>query len=473
MTTTLRSRPSIPTITSTLSKAQPVLSPITDEDGTPIVLGSTPLMSKDDALLALDKAVTSYDCGLGEWATSSLETRIKAVEQFNDFLASKRDDIANLLMWEICKTKEDAYKEVDRTIEYMQKTIQEANKIPNHSRAPLGTVLLLGPSNYPINETLTVMLPALLMGNSVVVKTPKVGVLAVLALADGFKSCFPEGVVNILSGNGQELITPIIESGRLNAFCFIGGTNTAKRILEANPIPNKLKLILGLGAKNPAVILPNANLKLAATECVKGALSFNGQRCTALKVLFVHRSVADDFVRLIKQEVESLKCGNPWDDNVKITPIEPSSISYMHTLIDDAVTYGGANIINQNGGQCRSNLFTPAVLYPVTAESRIANEEQFGPVVPIIPFDNESEVIEWMKNCPFAQQVSFFTSNKSEHQDLISASANIYSRINLNQSCQRGPDNLPFTGTRDSGMGVLSIEGALAEFSRPVIFWGE
>jgi glyceraldehyde-3-phosphate dehydrogenase (NADP+) len=473
MTAVLTSKPIIPSIKTDLKKVQKVLSPLTNDDGSPVILGSTPLMSKSDAISALDSAVSSYDCGLGKWASSSLEVRIKSVEKFNDYLAEKRDDIANLLMWEICKTKEDAYKEVDRTIEYMQKTIEEAKKIPNKSRAPLGTVLLLGPSNYPINETLTVMLPALLMGNSVIIKTPKVGALAVLALSDGFKTCFPEGVVSVLSGDGQELITPIIESGKLNAFCFIGGTNTAKRILSANPIPNKLKLILGLGAKNPGVILPDANLKLAASECVKGSLSFNGQRCTALKVLFVHRSVADDFARLVKQEVESLKCGNPWDEGVKITPIEPSSISYMQDLIEDAIITSGSSIINKNGGKTSGNLFTPAVLYPVTTDSKVANEEQFGPVVPIIPFDDESEVIEWMKNCPFAQQISLFTSNKVEHQNLISAAGNIYSRVNFNQQCQRGPDNLPFTGTRDSGMGVLSIDSALAEFSRPVVFWGE
>jgi acyl-CoA reductase-like NAD-dependent aldehyde dehydrogenase len=171
----------------------------------------------------------------------------------------------------------------------------------------------------------------------------------------------------------------------------------------------------------------------------------------------------------MKSEVEKLKCGNPWDDGVNITPIEPSSVEYMTQLVDDATAVAGAKVINNNGGTTVGNLFTPALMYPVTTQCRVANEEQFGPVVPIIPFNDKSEVVEWMKDSPFAQQASIFTTNKAEHADLINAAASIYSRINLNKQCQRGPDNLPFTGTRDSGMGVLSIEGALLEFSRPVI----
>jgi glyceraldehyde-3-phosphate dehydrogenase (NADP+) len=458
---------------TSIARSQQVLSPILGSDGNRTYLGEVPLMNRDDALAALNKAVESYDYGTGEWARASLETRASAVRKFNDYLSENREKIADLLMWEICKTKSDALKEVDRTIEYMEKTIDSALAPHQDKRASLGVMLLMGPSNYPINETLTVMLPSLLMGNSVIIKTPKVGALAVLALEEGFKKCFPEGVVSMLSGDGQELITPIVESGKLNALCFIGGTNTAKRILGNNPNPHKLKVVLGLGAKNPGIILPDADLEKTASECVKGALSFNGQRCTALKALFVHTAVAEQFSKLMKKEVEKLQCGNPWEEGVTITPIEPSSVEFMETLVNDAIATSGATVINNNGGTSEGNLYTPAVLYPVTVDSRIAHEEQFGPVVPIIPFDDESEVIEWMKHSNFAQQVSIFTTNKAGHEELVNAAKNIYSRINFNTQCQRSPDDLPFTGSRDSGMGVLSIKDALLEFSRPVVVQGE
>ena len=220
-------------------------------------------------------------------------------------------------------------------------------------------------------------------------------------------------------------------------------------------------------------MLPDADLKKAAAECVKGALGYNGQRCTALKAIFVHRAVADDFAKLVAKEVEGLQCGNPWEVGVSITPIEPSSIAYMEQLIDDATATSGARIINQDGAKTTGNLFTPAVLYPVALDSRVAHEEQFGPVVPIIPFNDQQLVIDWMKDSPFAQQASIFTTNKSAHKELLTAAENIYSRININAQCQRGPDHLPFTASKDSGMGVLSIKDALLEFSRPVIIQGE
>ena len=313
------------------AETTPVISPIVDAKGERVFLKDVPSMTKEDALNALQAATASYDKGVGKWATSKLSIRIEAIEKFNDFLLEKREEIAKLLMWEICKTKEDAYKEVDRTVEYMQKTVEAVGTLTGAKRAPLGTMLLLGPSNYPINETLTVMLPALLMGNSVIIKTPKVGTLAVLALEEGFKKCFPEGVVSVITGDGRELVSPLIASEKLDAFCFIGGTKTAQYILKENPIPHRLKTVLGLGAKNPGVVLPDADLKKAAAECVKGALSYNGQRCTALKALFVHRSIADNFSKLVASEVNNLKCGNPWEEGVSITPIEPSSINYMES----------------------------------------------------------------------------------------------------------------------------------------------
>lgn len=446
-----------------------VLSPLMDSRGHRIVIGEAPHMNQEDALVALEAATTSYDKGLGTWALSSLSSRIEAIEKCNEFLLAHRDEIAAHLMLEICKTKEDAYKEIDRTIEYMHKTVDAVLDGSFSHRMPLGVTLLMGPSNYPVNETLTVMLPALLMGNSVILKTPKSGTLATLKIAEGIKDFFPEGVVTVLSGDGAALIPPLIKSEKLDALCFIGGTSTAKRILQENPIPHRLKLILGLGAKNPGIILPDADLKAAAKECVKGALSYNGQRCTALKALFVHRSVADDFAHLVAIEVEALKCGKPWEQGVSITPIEPSSVSYMESLVDNAIATSNARIINKNGGTTRDNLYIPAVLYPVTLEAQIAHHEQFGPVVPIIPFEDKKEVIHWMKHCEFAQQASIFTTNKADHHDLLQAASSIYSRININKQCQRGPDHLPFSASRNSGMGVLSITDALHEFSRPTV----
>lgn len=174
----------------------------------PIVIGSQPMMSDSDALAAVDSASRAYNLGVGEWAQMGTRRRIECVENFVKGLKSKRDEIATLLMWEICKTKADAEKEVDRTVDYINATIVELKRLENsfssfvqtggvighERRAPLGVTLVLGPFNYPLNETYTLLIPSLIMGNTVVMKLPRTGYLCHMPTLDLFATCFPPGV---------------------------------------------------------------------------------------------------------------------------------------------------------------------------------------------------------------------------------------------------------------------------------------
>ena len=144
---------------------------------------------------------------------------------------------------------------------------------------------------------------------------------------------------------------------------------------------------MGLEAKNPGIILPDADLELAIKECISGTLSYNGQRCTALKILYVHKSISEEFNRRFAEAVDQLKYGLPWEDGVFLTPLpEPSKPAYIQELIQDA-TEKGASILNTRGGELTHNYSYPAVLFPVNDSMRVYNEEQFGPVIPIIAYD--------------------------------------------------------------------------------------
>ena len=120
------------------------------------------------------------------------------------------------------------------------------------------------------------------MGNTAIFKPAKHGVLLISPLMEAFQKCFPKGVVNILYGRGRVLATPIMESGKVNVLALIGHSSSANALQERHPKKNRLRLVLGLEAKNPAIVMPDCDLELAVSECVAGALSFNGQRCTAL-----------------------------------------------------------------------------------------------------------------------------------------------------------------------------------------------
>jgi glyceraldehyde-3-phosphate dehydrogenase (NADP+) len=206
-------------------------------------------------------------------------------------------------------------------------------------------------------------------------------------------------------------------------------------------------------------------LDLAIQECVTGALSFNGQRCTALKILYVHESIAEEFNKRFSEKVDALPFGNPWDNGVLLTPLpEKEKPAYIQELIDDAKAKG-AQILNQKGGKHSENYIFPAVLFPINKEMRVYHEEQFGPVVPILTFKDIQEPLNDMAESNYGQQVSLFGKDIKTIAPLIDTLVNLVCRVNLNSSCQRGPDAYPFTGRNDSAVGTLSIHDALRSFS--------
>ena len=460
----------------------PVLSPVFIREGDEVVqknIGSTPLLTTKESLAALDAAVKAYDLGHGDWPTKSVQARIEHVEKFLAAMRAKRDEVVKLLMWEIGKPLKDSEKEFDRTCDYIVDTIKGYKELDRNSaklieeqgfmaqirRVPLGVSLCMGPYNYPLNETFTTLIPALIMGNTVVFKPAKYGVLLIRPLIEAFRDSFPPGVINIIYGRGRETVGALMETGKIDVFAFIGTNKGANELKKLHPKSHRLKAILGLDAKNPAIILPDADINNAVSECITGSLSFNGQRCTALKILFVHKSIIDDFVNKFNQEVAKLKPGMPWESGVSLTPLpEPGKVDFLRDLVEDAKQHG-AKVVNEHGGEYSNSFFYPAVLYPVNNKMKIYTEEQFGPVVPIVPFDDDNEAIEYVVNSNFGQQVSIFGKDSKRVANLMDAFVNQVGRINLNAQSQRGPDTFPFNGRKDSAEGTLSVADALRVFS--------
>ncbi len=443
------------------------------------LLGTIPNLTENEANEVLNSALSAYDNGQGLWPTMKVETRIKCMEKFVEQMKTKRAEVVKLLMWEIGKNLPDSEKEFDRTVDYIYDTIEDYKKLDRDSakfekndgvyahirRGPLGVVLCLGPYNYPLNETFTLLIPALIMGNTVIFKPAKHGVLLISPLLEAFQNSFPKGVVNIIYGRGRVLATPIMQSGKIDVLALIGNSKSANALQSQHPKGNRLRMVLGLEAKNPAIILPDADLDLAVNECITGSLSFNGQRCTALKVLYVHESIVDEFNKRFSEKVDALTFGNPWEDNVKLTPLpEVDKPAYIQNLIDDAKTKG-ANILNKKGGDTTENFIFPAVLYPVTKDMDVYKEEQFGPVVPVISFKDIKEPLNDMAESNYGQQVSLFGKNVNTLAPIIDSLVNLVCRVNLNSSCQRGPDVYPFTGRKDSAYSTLSVHDALRSFS--------
>ncbi|MBC7451998.1 MAG: NADP-dependent glyceraldehyde-3-phosphate dehydrogenase, partial [Cytophagales bacterium] len=443
------------------------------------LLGSTPLLTEKEATEALNAAVAAYKNGTGAWPTMTVEDRIHAMEKFVKAMRSKRTEVVKTLMWEIGKTIKDSEKEFDRTVEYIIDTIEAYKKIDRTSsnfqfeqgiigkirRSPLGVVLCMGPYNYPLNETFTTLIPALIMGNTVVFKPAKIGVLLHRPLLEAFRDSFPKGVINVVFGRGRATVGPLMSTGKIDVLAFIGTSKSANILKMQHPKPNRLRSVLALEAKNPAIVLNHADLDLAVKECALGSLSYNGQRCTALKIIFVQKNVVDTFINKFLKEIELLKWGMPWENGVQITPLpEPEKPGLLKELIEDAEAHG-ATVINAGGGAIEHTFYAPAVVYPVNNKMKLYYEEQFGPVVPIVAYDKVEEVIQYMVESNYGQQASIFGTDNEEMAKLIDNLVNQVCRLNINSQCQRGPDVYPFTGRKDSGEGTLSVSDALRTFS--------
>lgn len=443
------------------------------------LIGTYPVCTEKEAEEALNAAIKAYDSGRGEWPTMGIEQRIKCMEKFVFKMSEQRTLIVKLIMWEIGKSYADSAKEFDRTVEYITATIDALKDIDRQSsrfeivegilaqirRSPLGVVLCMGPFNYPLNETFTTLIPALIMGNTLLFKPPKHGTLLHYPLLEAFRDSFPPGVVNTIYGRGATVTPGLMQTGNINVLAFIGSSKVANDLKKRHPKINRLRAVLSLDAKNAAIVTKDADLDLTVSECILGALSFNGQRCTAIKVIFVHQSIAEEFLKKLSDAIAKLKPGLPWDNGVKLTPLpEPHKPAYLKECIDDAIA-NGARVVNENGGTSVESFVFPAVVYPVNEKMKLYREEQFGPVIPVIPFESIEEPIDYQIDSPHGMQVSIFSNDPKEISALIDPFVNLVSRVNINTQCQRGPDAFPFTGRKDSAEGTLSINDALRSFS--------
>lgn len=465
-----------------LGAGKPVYSPIMMLEGGQLKappIGTLPLLPGDTALEALEAAERAFDCGMGFWPQMDVEERLERMEVFLERMRRHEKAFALMEMWELGKKYSECLVEFRRTEQYIRNTIEAYRVLDKDSsyierlgstlaqikRCPLGIVLCMGPFNYPLNETFALVIPALIMGNPVILKLPEPGSLCTLPLLEDFAIQFPPGAINIINGEGDEIIGPLMKSGKLAVLGFIGSTRVANLLINQHPSNNRLRTILGLEAKNSAFIMPDADLEVTLAECASGALEFNGQRCTSLKHIWVHEKLADRFLAGLEKKIEEAGIGMPWQDDVLVTPLaEANKAEYLGRLVEDACRQG-AGVVNRRGGSYCASLYYPAVLYPVVEGMQVYHEEQFGPVIPVSTFASLDDLYPYFRQSSYGQQASLFATSPVEAAPLLDILVNQVSRVNLNIRCQRSPDELPFTGRKDSAEGTLSISDALRAFS--------
>ena len=326
----------------------------------------------------------------------------------------------------------------------------------------------MGPYNYPLNETFATLIPALLMGNTVVFKPPQYGTLLFYPLLDAFRSAFPPGVINTdlrTRGGGRAAHAGIGQGQRAGADRLEQGGRPPEEAAPEIAPPARDPRTRRARTRRSSCPMPTSSLTVK--ECLLGALSFNGQRCTALKMLIVHRSIADVFLRRFTEELGKLKVGMPWEAGVNITPLPGTAPHRVHDRGASRTPKPRAHASSTRAAERSARrLFYPAVVYPVREGMKLYREEQFGPIIPVMPFDDLETALRLrhhLRPRPAGQHLRL-----EPGPDRRAASiplVNQVCRVNINCQCQRGPDVFPFAGRKDSAEGTLSVTDALRAFS--------
>jgi len=436
-------------------------------------IGSVQALTQDE----VNQCIQSAKAAQPDWSLMSIYDRAHYLHAWADELLKMKEELATIMMKEVGKAYQDAIKEVERTADLIHYTVEEAIHLSGESlngehfpggsrsklavieRVPLGVVLAISPFNYPVNLAAAKLAPALITGNTVIFKPATQGSISGTKMIEALaKTNLPAGVLNLVTGKGSVIGDYLIEHDDIALVTFTGGTSTGERIAQkAKMIP----LVMELGGKDPAIICEDANLELAAKQIVSGAYSYSGQRCTAIKRVLVHRSVADELVSLIQSEVEKLSVGSP-EDNATIVPlIDEQSADFVQGLIDDALEKGATLVL---GNKREENLIYPTLLDHVTKEMRIAWEEPFGPVLPIIRVNSQEEAIEIANASEYGLQASVFTQNLDKA--LTIARKLETGSIQINGRTERGPDHLPFIGIKKSGLGIQGVRRSIESMTR-------
>ena len=425
----------------------------------------------------VDEAIILAQNTQKEWAQITLQERAKYLYNWADELINMQDEIAEVIMREVGKGYQDAKKETVRTADFIRYTVEEAihmhgesltggsfpggakSKLAIVSRVPLGVVLAISPFNYPVNLAAAKVAPALMAGNAVIFKPATQGALSGTKMIEALdKAGLPKGLISLITGKGSEIGDYLTEHKGINMISFTGGTDTGTHLAKkATMVP----LVLELGGKDPGIVREDANLLETAKHIVSGAFSFSGQRCTAIKRVLVNEKVADELVVLLKGEIEKLSVGSPEDDSVIVPLIDDENADYVQGLIDDAVQKGAKVVL---GNKRERNLIYPTLLDFVTGDMKVAWEEPFGPILPVVRVSSDEEAINMANESEFGLQASVFTRDINKAFSI--ANKIDAGSVQINGRTERGPDHFPFIGVKGSGMGTQGVRNSIESMTR-------
>ncbi len=441
------------------------ISPATGE-----LIGTVPQGDRDDARRAIDAARDAAD----GWERLTAFERAAKMNAVGDIIESRRDELARTLTLDQGKPlRAEAYDEVDELVEYWRMAAEDAKRLggelPNSFspgkrvmlvRRARGVVAVISPWNWPYTMPAELVAPALACGNAVVwTPAPSTAVCAV-ALAQCIADAdLPPGVFNLVTGPGPVVGDEIARNPGTDGVAFIGSTATGRLVAQA--AAGKAAL-LEMGGNGPLVVMDDADLEAAADAALTACYLCAGQSCTAGERLLVHAAVKEEFVELLARRVtERILLGDPFDDGTTMGPLNNEPVAAkMDEHVADAVERG-ASVVNggsRASGYPTSLYWEPTVLADVPADARVAVEETFGPIAPVVTIRSLDEAISLANSSPYGLLAAIFTGDLAD--GLLFADEVRTGWVNINESSNYWEAHLPFGGRAGTDSGIGKVGGA-------------
>lgn len=440
------------------------------------VVGVIQHSNQEDVDLAVQAAKSAFK----NWSKMSAVNRGLFLEKAAALLEQRADEIAEIATKEMGKVLAEMKGEVLRGVAILRYYAQEGMRtngevLPSASdekflftkRVPLGVVGVITPWNFPVAIPIWKMAPALVYGNTVVFKpAAETGVTAAKIVEIFAEAGLPQGVLNLVNGDGAVAGNALVEHEDVHAITFTGSNAVGRQIAAKAALKGK-KYQLELGGKNPAIVLEDADLELAANLTVAGAMKQTGQRCTATSRVYVHEQVYDTFKELLLEKVRSLKIGNGLDPNAQMGPVASKKqfdtvIGYIEKGKEEGASLLVGGGVPKEQGLEKGYFIEPTIFENVAHDMTIAREEIFGPVLCLIKVKNYEEAIEKANDTVYGLSASLFTNNIGrtfQFVDDIEAGL-----IQINGETGGAEPQAPFGGMKESSSNSREQGQAAKEF---------
>ncbi|MCQ6264636.1 NAD-dependent succinate-semialdehyde dehydrogenase [Fictibacillus sp. WQ 8-8] len=413
------------------------------------------------------QAIESAGEAFKSWSKLTAGERGKYLLKIRDLMHEYKDELAEIMSMEMGKPFKEAQGEVFFAASYLEWFAEEGRRIYGETipasapdkrlmviRQPIGVVAAITPWNFPLAMMTRKIGPAMAAGCTGIVKPAKQSPISAIAFGKLVEMAgVPRGVVNVVTGDSGPISDEIFDNQVVKKISFTGSTEVGK-LLVAKSASQLKRLSLELGGHAPFIVFDDADLEEAAAGAVASKFRNTGQTCVCANRIYVQRSVIKEFSKLLVEKTKALKVGNSLDSTVEVGPlVSRDGLSKVEEHVQDALDKGARLLCGGKRlkGELSNGLFyEPTILDEVTNEMLITNEETFGPVAPIIPFDTEEEVIQQANNTVYGLAAYFYTQNASRSVRVSEALE--FGIIGMNDAIPTVAQ-APFGGIKESGMG--------------------